>query len=276
MYRVVASNLRQLFTAATLLSLLLVATEIWLQTSVAVPAARVVCPQASVELQCLLGPSDTAHHELLRRNNSSTPTGAANFSTNSLGLRGKEPDIPRPAGLYRVLVLGDETVLGPGLPERHTLSSRLQGFLTHTTSRNVEVLNAGIPGYSPLLSLLQYRNELFRLQPNLIVLHFDMTDVADDVVHRRCLKDSDGRQICINPLLRNQKNSQSSSLKLLKKSAIWRTVTAEIMNAGHAAGRSSTSAVFRNYEWTTDSALDLRLQVRHAMEPIMRNSFAGG
>lgn len=276
MYRVVASNLRQLFTAATLLSLLLVATEIWLQTSVAVPAARVVCPQASVELQCLLVPSDTAHHELLRRNNSSTPTGAANFSTNSLGLRGKEPDIPRPAGLYRVLVLGDETVLGPGLPERHTLSSRLQGFLTHTTSRNVEVLNAGIPGYSPLLSLLQYRNELFRLQPNLIVLHFDMTDVADDVVHRRCLKDSDGRQICINPLLRNQKNSQSSSLKLLKKSAIWRTVTAEIMNAGHAAGRSSTSAVFRNYEWTTDSALDLRLQVRHAMEPIIQMAELAG
>jgi hypothetical protein len=270
MYRVVASNLRHLFTAAALLALLFVAAEIWLQTIAAVSASRVVCPQASVDLQRVLVPSSTAHHELLRRKSSAASAGATNFSTNSLGLRGKEPGIPKPAGLYRVLVLGDETVLGPGLPERHTLAARLQGFLTDTTSRNVEVLNAGVPGYSPLLSLLQYRNELFRLQPDLILLHFDMTDVADDVVHRRYLKYSDGQQICINPLLRNQENDQSSVLNLLKKSAIWRAVTARILNAGHAANSSSTSTICRNYEWTTDSALDLRLQVRHAMDPVIR------
>ena len=270
MYRVVASNLRQLFTAAALLALLLVVADIWLQTTTAVPASRVVSPQASVEVQRILVPSGTAHHELLRRNSPGPRAGAANFSTNSLGLRGEEPEIPKPARLYRVLVLGDETVLGSGLPEKHTLAARLQGFLTDTTSRNVEVLNAGVPGYSPLLSLLQYRNELFRLQPDLIVLHFDMTDVADDVVHRRCLKDSDGQQICIHPLLRNQKNSQSGALNLLNKSAIWRAVTARILNAGHTANNSSTSPICRNYEWTTDSALDLRLQVRHAMNPVIR------
>ena len=109
MYRVVASNLRQLFTAAALLALLLVVADIWLQTTTAVPASRVVSPQASVEVQRILVPSGTAHHELLRRNSPGPRAGAANFSTNSLGLRGEEPEIPKPARLYRVLVLGDET-----------------------------------------------------------------------------------------------------------------------------------------------------------------------
>ena len=126
MFRAVARNLRQLFTAIALLALLLLATEIWLQTRTDLITARTVCPQASDELQSVLVPSSTAHHELLRLRRPSESTGRANFSTNSLGLRGQEPAIPKPAGLYRVLILGDETVLGPGLPEKHTLASRLQ------------------------------------------------------------------------------------------------------------------------------------------------------
>ena len=270
MFRAVARNLRQLFTATALLALLLVATEIWLQTRTDMTSFRTVCPQAPVELQSVLVPSSTAHHELLRLRSSTASSGRANFSTNSLGLRGEEPAIPKPAGLYRVLILGDETVLGAGLPEKHTLASRLQGFLAGTEAGKIEVLNAGVPGYSPLLSLLQYQNELFKLQPNLIVLHFDMTDVADDVVHRRCLKESDGRQICINPLLGTPGNSQSRVLSLLQKSAIWHALTTKISGAGQSGGGVCSSTVGRQYEWTTGSALDLRLQVRHAVDPVIR------
>jgi hypothetical protein len=118
--------------------------------------------------------------------------------------------------------------------------------------------------------LLQYGNELFKLQPDLIVLHFDMTDVADDVVHRRCLKESDGRQICINPLLGNPGNSQSNVLRLLKKSAIWHAVAAQISYVGQSGRGRSSSTIGRQYEWTADSAMDLRLQVRHAVDPVIR------
>ena len=270
MYRAVASNLRQLFTATALLALLLLATETWLQTSSAVPASRIVSPQSSMELQDILVPSDTTHHELLRLNHSAAITGTVGFSTNSLGMRGQEPENPKPAGLFRVLILGDEAVLGPGLPEKHTLTSRLQGFLAGATSLNIEVLNGGVPGYSPLLSLLQYQNELIRLQPDLIVLHFDMTDVADDVVHRRYLKQSEGQQICSNPLLKDQRNSQVSALKMLRNTAICRTLAARILNADNAESSNSGSTISRNYEWTTKSGLDLRLQVRHAMDPVIR------
>jgi hypothetical protein len=267
MFRVVASNLRQLFTAAALLALLLIALEVWLQTSTGVPTARTVSPQAAAELQPVLVPSSTVYHELLRLSSSAFSAGAANFSTNSLGLRGQEPATPKPAGLYRVLILGDETVLGPGLPERHTLASRLQGFITDRTVRNAEVLNAGVPGYSPLLSLLQYRNELFRLEPDLIVLHFDMTDVADDVVHRRHLKETDGRLTCVHPWLHDRRNSQTIFPNLLTKSAVWRALRTKILNAGKTEGSAHTSTC-RQYEWTTKSALDLRLQVQHAMAPV--------
>ncbi len=270
MFRAVTRNLRQLFTAAALLALLLVAAEIWLQTRADVTLVHRVSPQTAIELQSVLVPSSTAHHELLRLRSSTDSSGGPDFSTNSLGLRGQEPAIPKPAQLYRVLILGDETVLGPRLHDKHTLAARLQGFLTETAAGKVEVLNAGVPGYSPLLSLLQYGNELFKLQPDLIVLHFDMTDVADDVVHRRCLKESDGRQICINPLLGNPGNSQSNVLRLLKKSAIWHAVAAQISYVGQSGRGRSSSTIGRQYEWTADSAMDLRLQVRHAVDPVIR------
>ncbi|MCP4857648.1 MAG: SGNH/GDSL hydrolase family protein [Fuerstiella sp.] len=270
MLRAVARNLRQLFTAAALLALLLVATEIWLQIRTDGATVRTVSPHTANELQSVLVPSSTAHHELLRLRSSSESSGGPSFSTNSLGLRGQEPAIPKPAGLYRVLILGDETVLGPHLSEKQTLAARLQGFLTRTATGKFEVLNAGVPGYSPLLSLLQYGNELFKLQPDLIVLHFDMTDVADDVVHRRCLKESEGRQICINPLLGNPGKNQSNALRLLKKSAIWHSVASQISNIGESGRSRTSSTISRHYEWTTESTQDLRLQVRHAVDPVIR------
>src|SRR5260221_7942784 len=83
---------------------------------------------------------------------------------NSVGLRGKEPAIPKPAGIYRVVCLGDEITLVPQTPEAETFCVRLQHDFPESQGRRVEVLNAGIPDYCPLLSYLQMKHQLLGLQ----------------------------------------------------------------------------------------------------------------
>jgi hypothetical protein len=100
--------------------------------------------------------------------------------TNSLGLRGPEVVLPKPAGVFRVICLGDETTLGLDLPEEETYCARLQQRLQQRTRLEVEVVNAGLPGGCPLTALLLLRQRLLGLQPDVVLLHLGASDVADD------------------------------------------------------------------------------------------------
>ena len=107
-------------------------------------------------------------------------------SVNSLGLRGPEPAIPKPAGTYRILCLGDDSTFAQGVTEGETFCAVLQAELAgKSPAAAIEVINAGVPDYCPLLSYLQYRHELLSLQADLVILNFDMSGVADDYALRR-------------------------------------------------------------------------------------------
>ena len=105
--------------------------------------------------------------------------------TNSFGLRGSEPTIPKPNDTIRIVVLGDETILGLEVADAETFTARLQEHLSAAWRRPVEVINAAVPGDCPLISALRLRHELAALRPDLVICHFDMSDVADDYVLRR-------------------------------------------------------------------------------------------
>ncbi|MCA9027798.1 MAG: hypothetical protein KDA86_21495 [Planctomycetaceae bacterium] len=104
------------------------------------------------------------------------------ITTNSLGLRGREIEIPKPAGQYRIVCIGDEATLAPDVPESETFVGSLAGLLGEL-GPSVEVINAGQPGHCPLLNLAWARTCLIGLQPDLVILCCDVSDVADD---RRC------------------------------------------------------------------------------------------
>ncbi len=110
---------------------------------------------------------------------------AVKIVTNSFGLRGPEPAVPKPPGIFRIICLGDETVLGAEVTETKTFCVRLRQLLEERTRLQVEVINAGVPGYCPLLSYLQVKHELLALQPDVLILNFDMSDVAEDYKYRR-------------------------------------------------------------------------------------------
>ncbi|AWB33058.1 hypothetical protein DBV39_04240 [Orrella marina] len=60
-------------------------------------------------------------------------------SINSLGMRGPEPDLTTP-GKHKVVIIGDSTAMGWGIPESETLRAQIAGYL----GPDVEVMTTGV------------------------------------------------------------------------------------------------------------------------------------
>lgn len=108
--------------------------------------------------------------------------------TNSQGFRGPEIAIPKPADTYRIVVLGDETILAPEISEDQHFVHMLAGLLHQRTRLDVEVVNAAVPGACPLTEFLLFRQKIMAAQPDLVLLHYDWSDVSDDRLLRRRMK----------------------------------------------------------------------------------------
>jgi hypothetical protein len=104
---------------------------------------------------------------------------------NSLGMRDREHPRRKPAGVYRILVLGDSFVQGHGVRLEETMVARLETRLARTPrERSVEVLNAGIFGYSPLLEYLYLRELIQPFDPDLVIVGFFLgNDVGEDAFY---------------------------------------------------------------------------------------------
>lgn len=186
MIRRLGRFLKPLLFAVLALALLPCVLEFWLRWQ----EFRIGRPILSGDPQSdLVAPSWLTHHQLkpLRRIALKNPDTGEVFDTqtNSFGLRGPEPAVPKPHDTIRVVVLGDETVLGLEVADEETFAVRLQEHLAAAWRRPVEVINAAVPGDCPLISALRSRHELAALRPDLVICHFDMSDVADDYMLRR-------------------------------------------------------------------------------------------
>jgi len=105
--------------------------------------------------------------------------------TNNLGLR-RDSDTPlaKPAGDTRVLVLGDSQSEGI-VSNAEAYPTLLEAALAGDGIGTVEVLNAAVSGYSPLLEYLALTMQRAVLQPDLIVLAlYTGNDVAELQMHQ--------------------------------------------------------------------------------------------
>ncbi len=103
---------------------------------------------------------------------------------NSQGLRGPEAAVPKPAELFRVLVLGDSVVEGAQVAYEETIAARLAANLAQLgVAAQLETINAGVAGFGTGQELLFLQTDGARLQPDLVVLVFTVAnDVADNGV----------------------------------------------------------------------------------------------
>ncbi len=113
-----------------------------------------------------------------------SPAFLCEIRANSLGIRGPEIEIPRPPGVYRILMLGDSFTMGKGVAEDETFSARLEARLNRRVAElpheRYEVINAGVDSFSPLLEFLQLRHLHDAIEPNMVVVNIDMSDLLQD------------------------------------------------------------------------------------------------
>jgi len=90
----------------------------------------------------------------------------ADVYVNSLGFRGPDTTVTKPAGVRRILFVGDSSVYGHGVSNNETFVHLTGGGLPS----DIEVINLGAPGYSTAqtLNLLSLRG--WALEPDLLVI----------------------------------------------------------------------------------------------------------
>jgi hypothetical protein len=268
------TTLRNVATALVLFLVALACVEFWLRGKSSVSTQGVTNQTTSAD-QVLLVPSAVCHHELqrmLKKNHEAGPgTGQHLIRVNSFGCRGEEPELAAADGTIRILILGDDSICGTTVNENETVSARLQQFLSGQTTRPLEVLNGGIPGYCPLLSWLKFDQDLAKLKPDLVILHVDMSDIADDLCYRSLLLNEDNHAVCSHPTLRLKPKRSDAVASFIKQSATanWLFTVArergpELLSLSPATSQAD------QFEWIGDDPPDLRLQIRHSLEPITR------
>jgi len=102
---------------------------------------------------------------------------------NQLGFRGGEVTSPKPEGVYRIVLLGNSVTFGYGVSEEATYGAVLSRDLnaqrtqfTDGTEKQIEVINAGVIGYTSWQGRLLLERSMAILEPDLIVVTFGYND----------------------------------------------------------------------------------------------------
>lgn len=97
---------------------------------------------------------------------------------NSHGFRDREYTMAKPQNTYRILVLGDSFTWGVGLDAEETLPKLLESRLSEeTSSGEVEVINAAIPGYNTVEEFLLLKEEGVKYDPDMVLVVFNLNDI---------------------------------------------------------------------------------------------------
>ncbi|TET33158.1 MAG: hypothetical protein E3J72_17660 [Planctomycetota bacterium] len=98
--------------------------------------------------------------------------------SNSKGFKGKEFETPKPKGRIRVACLGGSTTWGFGLKENEDYPSLLGEILKQKfPGRDIEVINAGVPTYHSLVSLVNLQCRVLPIEPDIICVSHGANDM---------------------------------------------------------------------------------------------------
>jgi hypothetical protein len=279
MWQSLGRNLKGLLTAACLLAFAICTLEIGLRIDRFQSAVSGQPALGSVDLTLedqLVAPSLSTWVEMLPNAKATLKhpdTGEpVAFSTNSFGARGPEPIVPKPKGLLRVLCLGDETTVAAELPAEDAYPARLQELLTSAIGSKVEVINAGLPSGCPRIAALQLRHHLLALQPDLVVVHFDMSDVAEDAAVRRFVAlDRWGHPtLATHPATR--KACQLKRPRLSDEFLVVQQAEQQMAKLWDREMPSTGESIInrhQRYRWTADDAPDLEAEIKSAFAPLV-------
>ena len=104
-------------------------------------------------------------------------------SHNSLGFRGPEFSLNKPAGVFRIVMLGGSAVYTSrvqsnfdSIPARLELSLKNRGF------NKIEVINGGVSGYSTAEALINLQFRVLELSPDMVIVYEAVNDLHNRYV----------------------------------------------------------------------------------------------
>lgn len=98
--------------------------------------------------------------------------------TNVDGFRDRDFAIPKPADIYRVLVLGDSFTWGWGLDVDETIPKLIEKDLTvQSAASHVEVINASDPGANTVEQLMLLKDKGLKYEPDMILVIYNLNDI---------------------------------------------------------------------------------------------------
>lgn len=98
---------------------------------------------------------------------------------NSLGYRGREIEVPKQSGTYRIVALGGSTTFGEYLDSwEKAYPSQLEDVL-HTVYGydHIDIVNAGVPGYTTWESAVNLLLRVQDLEPDMVIIYHGVNDI---------------------------------------------------------------------------------------------------
>ena len=101
-------------------------------------------------------------------------------TSNALGYRGPVVSIPKPAGVFRILLLGGSTTHGWGVNDDQTIDAHMRRQLAAAyPGQRFEVVNLGFDGYDSYQDFQRLQDDGLRLQPDLVIVNSGINDVRN-------------------------------------------------------------------------------------------------
>jgi lysophospholipase L1-like esterase len=107
------------------------------------------------------------------------PNGAV-AGSNALGFRGPEVAREKPAGTYRIILLGGSATHGWGVNDDETIDAAMRDALdAELGGPRVEVINLALDGYDSAQAFERMRSDGVGLQPDLVIVNSGVNDVRN-------------------------------------------------------------------------------------------------
>jgi len=116
---------------------------------------------------------------------------------NSLGYRNNEFSLEKPSGVYRIVALGGSSTYDVRIEDNEaTFTAQLEKLLKEEYGyQNVEVINAGVPGYNSWEILINLEFRVLDLNPDLVIIYEGTNDVHARLVEPSAYRgDNSGRR----------------------------------------------------------------------------------
>ena len=116
---------------------------------------------------------------------------------NSLGYRNDDFSLEKPRGVYRIVALGGSSTYDVSIEDNKKIfTAQLEKLLTEQYGyQNVEVINAGVPGYNSWEILINLEFRVLDLNPDLVIIYEGTNDVHARLVEPSAYRgDDSGRR----------------------------------------------------------------------------------